>query len=124
MVSWRLDSPLPILDDSRFCWPTLPPITEARTTKRIQPRMAVLRCVALHRPARAAKLRGCIVGSSSRGVVKGTSGDLRHCPNDPVLLPTGLPASLGGDSPASRWGFARPAVRPAALGGAAGRAPC
>ena len=37
--------------------PTLPPIMKARTTKAIQPRMAVLRCLALQRPARAAMLR-------------------------------------------------------------------
>ena len=43
-------------------WPILPPTTVARTTNRIQPRMAVLRCWALHRPARAARLRGCIQG--------------------------------------------------------------
>jgi hypothetical protein len=36
--------------------------------KRIQPMMAVLRCCALHLPARAARLRVCMLGSSSRGV--------------------------------------------------------
>ena len=36
--------------------PTLPATTVARTTKRIQPRIADLRCRALQRPARAAKV--------------------------------------------------------------------
>src|SRR5215210_4871550 len=45
----------------------LPPIMVAATTKRIHPRMAVFRCVALHLPARAARLRGCISRGSFRG---------------------------------------------------------
>ena len=46
-------------------WPTLPPSTAARTTNAIQPRMAVLRCCALHRPARAARFRDCMWAPSS-----------------------------------------------------------
>src|SRR4051812_19586709 len=42
-------------------------MTVARTTKRIQPRMAVLRCCALQRPARAATLRDCIKRKLLRG---------------------------------------------------------
>ena len=37
IIEPRLDSPLPLADCSRFCWPTLPPMRVARTTKRIQP---------------------------------------------------------------------------------------
>ena len=56
IMSPRLDSPLParrlvervLADPCRRR-------TMARTTKTIQPRMAVLRCWALHRPARAAR---------------------------------------------------------------------
>src|SRR3954447_24452648 len=57
IMSPRLDSPLPEADLSSSSWPTLPPTTAARRTNRIQPRMAVLRWRALHRPARAARLR-------------------------------------------------------------------
>jgi hypothetical protein len=65
MINWpRLDSPLPIAETSRLFCPTLPLITVARTTKRIQPRIAVLRCEALQRPARAARLRD-VMGLSS-----------------------------------------------------------
>src|SRR5215207_7654048 len=59
-MSPRLDSPLPCADSSMSFWPILPPRTVARTTNRIQPKMAVLRCCALHLPARAARLRDCI----------------------------------------------------------------
>src|SRR5829696_1055931 len=59
-MSPRLDSPLPAADSSMLFWPTLPPRTVARTTNSSQPRIAVLRCCALHRPARAARLRDCI----------------------------------------------------------------
>ena len=64
----RLESPLP--DAESFSWfcPTLPPIRVARTTNAIQPRMAVFRCVALQRPARAARFLGCkFVVSGGRG---------------------------------------------------------
>ena len=47
-------------------WPTAPPATVARTTKRIHPRIALLRCWALQRPMRAARLR-CIVAAPSTG---------------------------------------------------------
>jgi hypothetical protein len=53
-MSPRLDSPLPDADSSIVSSPTRPPMTVARTTNRIQPRMAVLRCCALQRPALAA----------------------------------------------------------------------
>src|SRR3954471_1436066 len=51
----RLESPLPDATSLSWFCPTLPPITQARTTNRIQPRMAVFRCVALQWPARAAR---------------------------------------------------------------------
>jgi hypothetical protein len=53
--------------------------------------MAVLWCVALHLPARAAGLRGCMVGSSSRGV--GGSGDVRRLLAFSTAAHAGLPAS-------------------------------
>src|SRR5689334_23328868 len=59
-MSPRLDSPLPDAESSSSRWPIVPPMTAAKATKRIQPRIAVLRCWALHRPARAARLRDCI----------------------------------------------------------------
>ena len=95
IMSPRLDSPLPIADGSRCFWPTLPPMTVARTTNRIQPMMAVLRCVALHLPARAARLRGCI-GRSSSGV--GASGDAAHTPSAVGRGRCGLPASPSRES--------------------------
>ena len=60
ICSPRLDSPLPDSDCSRFVWPMLPPISVATMTKAIQPRIAVLRCAALQRPVRAARLFGLI----------------------------------------------------------------
>src|SRR3954447_21962128 len=59
MTAPRLESPLPEADCLRFFWPTLPPMSVASTTKAIQPMTAVLRCAALHLPARAAKFLGC-----------------------------------------------------------------
>src|SRR5215210_1520204 len=60
IMSPRFDSPLPRAESSRSFWPTLPPTTVARTTNRIHPRMAGLRCWALHLPMRAAGLRDCM----------------------------------------------------------------
>src|SRR2546421_9927748 len=40
--------------------PTTPPIAIAAITKASQPMIAALRCWALQRPARAARLLGCI----------------------------------------------------------------
>src|SRR3954447_19062936 len=60
IMSPRLASPLPAADSSSSLSPTRPPMTVASTTNKIQPRMAVLRCCALHRPAVAARLRDCI----------------------------------------------------------------
>src|SRR4051812_19802115 len=60
IMSPRLASPLPAADSSSSLSPTRPPMTVASTTNKIQPRMAVLRCCALHRPALAARLRDCI----------------------------------------------------------------
>src|SRR4051812_25207543 len=53
-MSPRLDSPLPSSASGTLRCPMEPPSTVARTTKAIHPRMAVLRCRALQRPARAA----------------------------------------------------------------------
>ena len=72
ITSPRMDSPLPCADSSMSLRPTLPPTTTASTTNRIQPRMAVLRCSALHRPARAARLRDCI----RRWLLQGGRGGL------------------------------------------------
>src|SRR3954451_3234257 len=60
IMSPRLDSPLPAADSSIWFWPTLPPITVARTTNAIQPRIAIFRCCALHLPTRAAMFRDCM----------------------------------------------------------------
>src|SRR3954468_22462200 len=78
-MSPRLDSPAPRADSSRSFWPTLPPRTMARTTNRIQPRMAVRRCSALQRPARAARLRGCMAGSFVCGSYAVRSTLFVHC---------------------------------------------
>src|SRR4051794_6870842 len=62
----RLESPLPDAESSSVRCPTFPPISVARTTNAIQPRIAVLRCVALHLPARAARFFGCTFASPVR----------------------------------------------------------
>ena len=108
----------PSSDDSRFCWPTLPPIMVARTTNRIQPRMAVLRCVALHRAGARREVAGLHLGSSSRGVVGTTAGGRAQTSQRSRPPPM---RSLRVRSPL-RCGSTRPAVRPAAPRGAADRA--
>ena len=118
MVSCCLDSPLPILDDSRFCWPTLPPITVARTTKRIHPRMAVLRCCADHLPARPARLR-CIAGEAPGEGSWGQEPISHHAALRPRRSPS---QSRGVTSPSAGALTVHPAVRPAPREGAAGRA--
>src|SRR6478735_9100541 len=68
IMSPRLDSPLPAVDSSISLRPIRPPTTLASTTNTIQPRMAVLRCCALHRPTLAARLRDFIeTGAPSTG---------------------------------------------------------
>ena len=62
--------------------------------------MAVLRCVALQRPARAARLRGCILGRSSMGF---------------EAIP-GMSAMCQSPSPTPMWARRRPSVRPATIG--------
>ena len=59
----RLDSPLPVSSSASVLVPTMPPSTVARITKANQPRIAFLRCCALHLPARAAKVCDCIGGA-------------------------------------------------------------
>ena len=108
IIEPRLDSPLPLADCSRFCWPTLPPMRVARTTKRIQPMMAVLRWVALHLPARAARLRGCmgLLERASRGTA--AAFQRARAPSQ-----EGLQASVFRFGPGGRCGHppARSAVR-------------
>ena len=53
-LSARPDSPVPWLYWSRCFVPVAPPIANARITNASHPTMAVLRCEALQRPARAA----------------------------------------------------------------------
>src|SRR3954447_15283454 len=93
----------------------LPPIMVAATTKRIHPRMAVFRCVALHLPARAARLRGCISRSSFRGgwalsrVMEGASQARLPRPMRGCLCQGVRP------DPLMRVGLRRATVRPAPL---------
>ena len=65
MMSWRLDSPLPIFDDSRFCWPTLPPMTVHHEQDPAEDRR--LAVAGAPPPPRAPGLGGCILGGSPRG---------------------------------------------------------
>ncbi len=51
----RPESPTPRSFSASVCVPTLPPIMKATMTNASHPKMAVLRCAALQRPARAAK---------------------------------------------------------------------
>src|SRR3954447_14027627 len=89
IMSPRLASPLPAADSSSSLSPTRPPMTVASTTNKIQPRMAVLRCCALHRPALAARLRDFIRTCAPS---KGGGGRTR----------TSLPGAWSG-----QWGAAR-----------------
>ena len=52
------DEPLPISASLSEFVPIMPPPTVATTTNAIQPRIAILRCCALQRPARAARFVG------------------------------------------------------------------
>src|SRR5215208_314408 len=96
----RLESPLPDAESLSWFCPILPPITVARTTNRIQPRIAVLRCVALQRPARAARFFGCMVLSP---VWWGITAEKRPSRRTPSW--GGLQASStgGNGGPAAGW---------------------
>ena len=69
IMSPRLDSPLPEAESLSWFVPTLPPTMVARTTNRIHPRMADLRCCALQRPALAAMLRDGLMWTPCGGSV-------------------------------------------------------
>src|SRR5690242_12722771 len=88
MTAPRLESPLPEADCLRFFWPTFPPISVASTTNAIHPRIAVLRCCALHLPARAARFLGC----KSLSPVESLS-TARNRPSREALAQDGLPVS-------------------------------
>ena len=100
----RLESPLPEAESLSWFCPTLPPITVARTTNRIQPRMAVFRCVALQRPARAARFLGCKLLSPVVGV--------EHCGESSQPRGTGVGRASGVLSGEIPWGPARAGPRP------------
>ena len=57
-LSARPASPGPFSCQTKVFRPAAPPPTAAMATKASQPKMAILRCAALQRPARAAKFRG------------------------------------------------------------------
>src|SRR6478736_3568796 len=93
IMSPRLASPLPAADSSSSFRPTRPPMTVASTTNKTQPRMAVLRCCALHRPALAARLRDCIRTCAPS---KGGGEDSHQPPTHPLLPPGSSQASARG----------------------------
>src|SRR3954453_11207207 len=117
----RLESPLPDAESLSWFCPTLPPIRVASTTNAIQPRMAVFRCVALQRPARAARFLGCkllspVWGSNTAqntpsragppwgGLQASSAGRFRG-------VRRGLSPGSGGLPARRRWGVLRPQVR-------------
>src|SRR4051794_36604166 len=100
----RLESPLPDAESLSWFCPTLPPISVASTTNAIHPRIAVLRCVALHLPARAARFLGCKSQSPVGWLSTG-----RNPPSDQTPPQGGLPASERGDCVGSPGGW-RPAA--------------
>src|SRR3954452_3664633 len=117
IMSPRLASPLPAADSSSSLSPTRPPMTVASTTNKTQPRMAVLRCCALHRPALAARLRDFI---STCAPSKGGGGRTR------TSLPGAWSGQWGADrrprvglvsGSSERWPH-RPKVLPPLWGGA------
>ena len=103
-----LDSPLPMSSSASVFWPTMPPRTVARMTKANQPRIAFLRCCALQRPARAARLRDCCMWGSPSGET-GETGECsggshrRHGPGHAGSL-----ASCGAASPTGGWSWPTP----------------
>src|SRR3954453_20270962 len=110
IIAPRLESPLPDAESSRVRGPTLPPISVATTTNAIQPRIAVLRCVALHLPARAGRFFGCTFASPVRRL-----GTVEYGPSRGAPLQGGLPASRADQT------GGRASAAPQSLG--AGRTP-
>src|SRR5262249_1293177 len=83
--SARPDSPtLPSLGSSVFV-PTAFPISTARTTNASQPQMAILRCCALHTPARAAIPRGVFPAVKSLRFGRDAKFDLRVADGNSTL---------------------------------------
>src|SRR4051812_8326455 len=62
VLSARPDSPLPPSESAMFFIPAALPIARATSTKASQPQIAVLRWLALQRPARAARFMGVLLG--------------------------------------------------------------
>src|SRR5918997_4677270 len=89
----RRDSPLPVSSSASDLVPTMPPSTVARITNANQPRIAFLRCCADQRPARAAKLRDCILGAPPGERWRPTWGRTER-PSDPAPRPCGLAGVL------------------------------
>src|SRR3954447_18149948 len=83
MRSARPDSPTPACCCVRVFVPMAPPTTNAMTTNAIQPRIAVLRCRALQRPARAAMLREVCMPPASAGTPRRTSMSFPEPSPDP-----------------------------------------
>src|SRR3954466_3111497 len=84
-----------------FLTPTAPPMTNATATKAIQPQIAVLRCCALQRPARAAKVLACtrcLLGTE-REVVWATRSYASQCAKRSTAGPCGSLAYGSGVSP-------------------------
>src|SRR5262245_19906891 len=73
-------------------------MTNATTTNAIQPQIAVFRCCALHRPARAANVFACTRLLLEREAVK-TCVTTSQSAGAPAWRPCGTLASNGGDSP-------------------------
>src|SRR5215204_3999209 len=64
--SARLDSPSPRSSVAISFMPSAPPTSTLTKTNASQPKIAFLRCCALHRPARAAEFRDCMGALPSR----------------------------------------------------------
>ena len=91
-TSAAFDEPLPICASSSEFVPIIPPPTVARTTNAIQPRIAILRCCALQRPARAARFVGLMTAPVVDVIVRslstsGASESLRRAGEPGVRRP-------------------------------------
>src|SRR3954471_3245405 len=93
-----------------FLTPTAPPMTKATATNAIQPQIAVLRCCALQRPARAANVLACTRVLLEREVLE-TWSDVSQGANGSGGRPCGRPASKSGVIPICRSGLIAALVR-------------
>ena len=106
-ICWaERDCPVPWSSSLRLFVPTAPPMARESTTSASHPKIAVLRCVELQRPARAARFLDCI---SSYLLGRDQVHDDRCSPSPCALwgIPPkrwwGYPQPVGSDPPSGPW---------------------